>query len=210
MARRKPPFRTGTALPNACEHQKAETRLESARTFVRSGHEDNSEPAPDARPRQKPAQRAGANPGATAREEKSRAPSVTPSEPAVRKRTIRGAAVWLPEDMARFEALASATGTDVNYVQKAVVRNAGKTLRTLDGPAAACLGVELQQHLHLRRPGNAGASEVNGYLTNEALAALRKGLNDPFAVISDYRIVSTAFRVLGLQTLSELEESVKS
>lgn len=219
MARRKPPFRTGTALPNASDLEKADTRLESAKAFVRDPAEAaeasmaRETVAPDAPGTQLAAPEGR---GVDTREEKKR-PAETSAEgpPGLpignsgKKRNIRGTVVWLAEDMARFENLAEVTGTDVAYVQKAVVRNTGIRLRKLDERAAGRLAKDLRKDLQLKRSDGAGATEVNGYLTDAVLDALRQGVNDPFGLISDYRLVSTAFRLLGLQALEDLEKTTR-
>ena len=216
--------RTSHALPNAAVHAKASSRLagSTARYAGRATPEPQEtriEPKPDANPsagvspdlapagkensfgsrRPQPTRRA--QPKAAARR------GAAPEEAgAPAKKNVRGFVVWLPADMARLEALAVGLGTSVDYLEKALMKQARKRYLDLDHASAQRDSKGLKTHLDLTRTEGGGGLFVNAYSDPEIVRALRAEIGDPLDLTADARIIGALFRLYGLDALAAYEE----
>ncbi|WP_226561861.1 hypothetical protein [Salipiger thiooxidans] len=217
--------RTSHALPNAAEHAKASSRLAGATArYAGRATPGPQEPVAEAKPeadtrvtpnlapagKESPAgsrlpqptqptrraqPKAAARRGALA--EKSRTPA---------KKNVRGFVVWLPADMARLEALAVRLGTSVDYLERALMKQARKRYLDLDHAAALRESKRLKTHLELTRTESTGGLFVNAYSDPEIVRELRTDIGDPLDLIADARIIGALFRLYGLDALEIYEE----
>ncbi|NDV47993.1 hypothetical protein [Salipiger sp. PrR003] len=212
--------RTSHALPNAAEHAKASSRLAAA-TARYAGRatpepqETRIEPKPDA------AASAGVTPDlaptgkeSTAGAKRPQQMRRTPPKAAARqaeeartpaKKNVRGFVVWLPADMARLEALAIRLGTSVDYLERALMKQARKRYLELDHASALRESARLKTHLGLTRTEGSGGLFVNAYSDPEIVRALRAEIGDPLDLIADARIIGALFRLYGLDALAAYE-----
>lgn len=205
--------RTSHALPNAAEHAKASSRLAgaTARYAGRSTpepHEPRIEPdavAPELAPAdeespatsKRPQQTRRAQPKAAARRASAAVEAGAPA-----KRNVRGFVVWLPDDMARLEALAVRLGTSADYLEKALMKQARKRYLNLDHASALRESKGLKTHLNLTRTDGSGGLFVNAYSNPDIVRALRADIGDPLDLIADARIIGALFRLYGLDALA--------
>ncbi|WP_226628898.1 hypothetical protein [Alloyangia pacifica] len=218
--------RTSHALPNAAEHAKASSRLagSTARYAARATPEPQEpriEPKPDADASadvtpdlaptgkespagsMRPQPRRRAQPKAAARQAAAAEEAGAPA-----KKNVRGFVVWLPADMARLEALAVRLGTSVDYLEKALMKQARKRYLGLDHASALRDSKRLKTHLNLTRAEGSGGLFVNAYSDPEIVRALRAEIGDPLDLIADARIIGALFRLYGLDTLAAYEGKV--
>ncbi|MCA0998551.1 hypothetical protein [Alloyangia pacifica] len=215
--------RTSHALPNAAEHAKASSRLagSTARYAGRASPDPQERVAdaetevdagagvtPDLAPtgkespttskRRQRAQRA--QPKAASRRTAAAKEAGAPA-----KKNVRGFVVWLPADMARLEALAVRLGTSVDYLEKALMKQARKRYLELDHASAQRDSTRLKAHLDLTRTEGSGGLFVNAYSDPEIVRALRAEIGDPLDLIADARIIGALFRLYGLDALAVYE-----
>ncbi|WP_417725774.1 hypothetical protein [Salipiger sp.] len=215
--------RTSHALPNAAEHAKASSRLAGATArYAGRATPEAQEPKgvpnasagvpPDLAPAgierpagtKRPQPRRRAQPKATAR----RAAAAEEAE-APAKKNVRGFVVWLPADMARLEALAVRLGTSVDYLEKALMKQARKRYLDLDHTSALRDSKRLKTHLELTRTVGGGGLFVNAYSDPEIVRALRAEIGDPLDLIADARIIGALFRLYGLDALAVHERKAE-
>lgn len=215
--------RTSHALPNAAEHAKASSRL--AGSTARYAGRTTPEPQ-EARIEPKPDADAGADvspdmapasierPAGAKRPQRAR-PKVAARQAAAAeeagapaKKNVRGFVVWLPADMARLEALAVRLGTSVDYLEKALMKQARKRYLDLDHASALRDSTRLKTHLDLTRTDGSGGLFVNAYSDPEIVRALRAEIGDPLDLIADARIIGALFRLYGLDALAVYEGKV--
>lgn len=218
--------RTSHALPNAAEHAKARSRLagsaaryagraspepQEPRTEPNADADAGADVTPDLAPTgtensasaTQPEPRRRAQPKAAAR--RAAAPEVA-AAPA--KKNVRGFVIWLPADMARLEALAVGLGTSVDYLEKALMKQARKRFLDLDHASALRESARLKTHLDLARTEGSGGVFVNAYSDPEIVRALRAEIGDPLDLIADARIIGALFRLYGLDALAAYEGKV--
>lgn len=215
--------RTSHALPNAAEHAKASSRLAGAtaryagrpspepqepRTEPNADAEVGAHVTPDLAPTGKespagsirPQPRRRAQPKAAARQA-----AAAEEAGASAKKNVRGFVVWLPADMARLEALAVRLGTSVDYLERALMKQARKRYLDLDHASALRDSKGLETHLDLMRTEGSGGLFVNAYSDPEIVRALRAEIGDPLDLIADARIIGALFRFYGLDALAVYE-----
>ncbi|NDW01097.1 hypothetical protein [Salipiger sp. PrR002] len=211
--------RTSHALPNAAEHAKASSRLAGAT----ARYAGRATPEPQ-EPKGEPDANAGVSPALAPASKESPATSKRPqpkrrAQPkaaawqaaateeagASAKKNVRGFVVWLPADMARLEALAVRLGTSVDYLEKALMKQARKRYLDLDHASALRDSTRLKTHLELTRTEGSGGLFVNAYSDPEIVRALRAEIGDPLDLIADARIIGALFRLYGLDALALYE-----
>ncbi|MCA0946741.1 hypothetical protein LCM08_17610 [Salipiger pacificus] len=215
--------RTSHALPNAAEHAKASSRLAGA--TARYAGRATSEPqervadaeteadasagvSPDLAPADKekpagarrPQQVRRAQPKTEARQAAAAEGAGAPA-----KKNVRGFVIWLPADMARLEALAVRLGTSVDYLEKALMKQARKRYLELNHASALRDSKQLKTHLDLARTEGSGGLFVNAYSDPEIVRALRAEIGDPLDLIADARVIGALFRLYGLEALAVYE-----
>ena len=213
--------RTSHALPNAAEHAKASSRLAGATArYAGRATPEPQEPVAEAEPDADPVVTPDLAPAGKESPEVSRQPQPTrrpqPKAAARRgasaveatmpaKKNVRGFVVWLPADMARLEALAVRLSTSVDYLEKALMKQARRRYLDLDHASALRDSTRLKTHLGLTRTEGTGGLFVNAYSDPEIVRALRADIDDPLDLIADARIIGALFRLYGLEALEIYE-----
>jgi hypothetical protein len=197
-------IRTAHALPNAAEHDKANSRLAGATARYAS---------PAASDRQAPSAQAPVTGEDRSRIQPEPKPVTQPSSEAQKtavvekspKKNVRGFVVWLPSDIIRLKALSDRLGTTLSYLEKALMKTARTRYLALDLAAARSESPQLRPNLDLTRADGAGGLFVNAYSDPDILRALRSDINDPLDLIANARIIGALFRLYGLEALEGYE-----
>jgi len=209
---RKIPKRTGPAISNSERHARTANFAQSAAERYMPPTAPKASPNPEPVTSSKPPQKA-AKPPSGPTEAKKAPPAAKAAPPSVPQPKATSTLSYyvraLPADIGRIRALAEATGTTINYVEKSLATNLRQRITDCrDRQDWSVHAKDVEARLADKKGEGTAFLRVNIAFTDEQIGALGAHINDPFGTIKPAKILSAYANAYFSDELDRLAKAV--